>query len=195
MGPTILIIPGLRDHVEEHWQTRLAARLPRVRVVPPMGRANLDCATRVEAIDRELMAIGGPVIIVAHSGGVIMLAHWAAWPGRTRKPVRGALLATPPDFEMAMPQGYPTMNALQDAGWLPVPRMPLPFPSIVAASRNDPLADIRRVRQLARDWGSRFVDLGDVGHLNPASGHGEWPQAAVFIRELAEAGSAAARVA
>ena len=76
--PTVLIIPGLRDHVEEHWQTLLAARLPRVRCVPPMGRTNLDCTARVDAINRELMAISGPVVIVAHSGGVIMLAHWVA---------------------------------------------------------------------------------------------------------------------
>jgi predicted alpha/beta hydrolase family esterase len=34
-------------------------------------------------------------------------------------------------------------------------------------------------------WGSRFVDIGNVGHLNPASGFGEWPQARDFIRELA----------
>ena len=183
--PTVLIVPGLRDRVEEHWQTRLAARLPRVRTVPPMGRDNLDVATRVAAIDCELMAIGGPVIVVAHSGGVIMLAHWAAWPSRTRRRVRGALLATPPDFERPMPAGYPTMDALAAAGWLPVPRMPLPFPSIVAASRNDPLGQFERVEELARDWGSRVVDLGEVGHLNPASGFGEWPRADEFIRELA----------
>lgn len=185
-GPTVLIVPGLRDHVDTHWQTLLAAKLPRVRTVPPMGRENLDCAARVEAIDRELMAIGGSVIIVAHSGGVIMLAHWAAWPKRTRRVIRGALLATPPDFEEPMPEGYPTIKALQASGWLPVPRQPLPFPSIVAASRNDPLARIERVAQLAHEWGSRFVNLGEVGHLNPASGYGEWPQAAVFIRDLAE---------
>ena len=35
---TVLIVPGLRDHVAEHWQTLLAGRLPRVRVVEPMGR-------------------------------------------------------------------------------------------------------------------------------------------------------------
>jgi predicted alpha/beta hydrolase family esterase len=193
--PTILIVPGLRDHVEEHWQTLLAARLPRVRCVPPMGRTDLDCATRLDAIDRELMAISGPVIIVAHSGGVIMLAHWAASPGRTRKMIRGALLATPPDFEAPMPEGYPTIDALANAGWLPVPRMPLPFRSIVAASRNDPLGRIERVEQLARDWGSRFVDLGEVGHLNPASGYGKWPQAEAFIRELANENNTEARAA
>jgi predicted alpha/beta hydrolase family esterase len=76
-----------------------------------------------------------------------------------------------------MPEGYPAMGALAAAGWLPVPRQPLPFPTIVAASRNDPLGRFERVEQLARDWRSRFVDLGEVGHLNPASGFGEWPQA------------------
>lgn len=189
--PTVLIVPGLRDHVDEHWQTLLAAKLPRVRTVPPMGRENLDCAARVDAIDRELMAIGGPVIVVAHSGGVVMLAHWAATPHRTRKLIRGALLATPPDFETPMPEGYPTMKALAANGWLPVPRKRLPFSSIVAASRNDPLARFERVQEMARGWGSRFVDLGEVGHLNPASGYGAWPRAEEFIRELAAERSAA----
>ena len=149
-----------------------------------MGRDELDVTTRIAAIDRELAAIEGPVVVVAHSGGVIMLAHWAAWPKRTRHAIRGALLTTPPDFETPMPEGYPTMTALRDAGWLPVPRQRLPFRSIVAASSNDPLARIERVEQLARDWGSQFVGLGEVGHLNPASGHGPWPQARMFIDVL-----------
>jgi predicted alpha/beta hydrolase family esterase len=185
---TVLIVPGLRDHVDAHWQTLLAARLPRVRTVPPMGRADLDRAARVEAIERAATAIDGPVIIVAHSGGVVMVAHWAR---QTRRAIQGALLATPPDFERPMPAGYPTMDALREGGWLPVPRDPLPFPSIVAASRNDPLGEIERVAELAQAWGSRFVDIGKVGHLNPASGFGEWPQAGAFIRELSTTNAAA----
>jgi predicted alpha/beta hydrolase family esterase len=181
--PTVLIVPGLRDDVPAHWQTLLAARLDRVRTVPPMGRADLDCAARVEAIEREAQAIDGPVIIVAHSGGAVMVAHWAA---QTRRPILGALLATPPDFEQPMPEGYPTIEDLRAGGWLPVPRDPLPFPSIVAASRNDPLGRFERVEELAACWGGQLVDLGEVGHLNPASGYGEWPDAEVFIRELAK---------
>ena len=116
-----------------------------------------------------------------------MLAHWAR---STRRPVLGALLATPPDFERPMPEGYPSLADLEAGGWLPVPRERLPFPSIVAASRNDPLGSFDRVAGLARGWGSRLVDLGQVGHLNPASGFGEWPMAETLISEL-EAGSAA----
>jgi predicted alpha/beta hydrolase family esterase len=182
---TVLIVPGLRDHVPQHWQTLLASRLPRVRAVEPMGRADLDCTARVEAIERQAADIDGPIVIVAHSAGVIATAHWAK---ATKRAVRGALLAVPPDFEQPMPAGYPAMDALRAAGWLPIPRSPLPFRSIVAASRNDPLARYEAAAALARSWGSKLVDVGDVGHLNPASGFGAWPAAESFIAELDAAG-------
>jgi predicted alpha/beta hydrolase family esterase len=181
---TVLIVPGLRDHVPQHWQTLLASRLPRVRTVEPMGREDLDCARKVAAIEREANAIKGPLILVAHSGGVIMAIHWAK---QTQRAVHGALLAAPPDFERAMPAEYPTIDELRAGGWLPVPRDRLPFSSIVAASRNDPLARFERVAELARDWDSKLVDLGKVGHLNPASGFGDWAGADCLIAELIEA--------
>ena len=180
--PTVLIVPGLRDHVPQHWQTLLAPQLPRVATVPPMGREDLDVTARVDAIERAAQQVEGPLVIVAHSGGCIMVAHWAR---RTRRHVQGALLATPPDFESPMPEGYPTLEELRAGGWLPVPREPLPFRSIVAASRNDPLGSYERVSALARDWDSELVDLGEVGHLNPASGYGPWPLAHALIEQLA----------
>lgn len=182
--PTVLIVPGLRDHVVAHWQTLLARELPRVVTVPPMGRDDLDCGKRVAAIERAARVVDGPLVIVAHSGGCIMVAHWAR---QTRRPVLGALLATPPDFETPMPEGYPVVEALHAGGWLPVPRGRLPFPSIVAASHDDPLADFRRAATLAQDWGGELVDLGKVGHLNPASGYGPWPAAHTLIKRLSSA--------
>lgn len=186
--PTVLIVPGLRDAVAQHWQTLLeqvlrGAGRP-VAAVPPLGREDLECDTRVAAIERAAQAIDGPIVIVAHSGGCVMLVHWAH---RTRRAVQAALLATPPDFDQPLPAGYPTLAALDAGGWLPVPRDRLPFPSIVAASRNDPLGRFDRVAELARAWGSRLVDLGEVGHLNPAAGFGEWPQAVAWVDQLSSA--------
>jgi len=182
---TILIVPGLRDRADKHWQPLLAVKLMwsrPVRSVPPGGRANLDLAARVQALQDALDSIDGRVTIVAHSAGALMLAHWAQQ--HRRAGIVGAVLATPADLETPMPEGYPTMAALQKHGWLPVPRKRLPFPSIVAASSNDPLASLPRVEKLARDWGSELVQLGEVGHLNPASGFGEWPLAEELIARL-----------
>jgi hypothetical protein len=50
-----------------------------------------------------------------------MVAHWAR---RYRRPSAGALLAAQPDFKQPMPDGYPTVKALDASGWLPVPREP-----------------------------------------------------------------------
>lgn len=179
--PTILIVPGLRDHVAGHWQTLLEQALPNAASVPPLEHDGLSCAARVAALDAALAKIDGPVILVAHSAGVMITVHWARQHDRS---IRGALLATPADLETPLPAGYPTHDALAMNGWHPIPRERLPFPSIVAASRNDPLAQFERVEGMAHDWGSRLVDLGEVGHLNPAAGFGEWPMATTLIREL-----------
>ena len=179
--PTVLIVPGLRDHVAGHWQTLLAQTLPNAACVPPLEHDGLSCAARVAALDAALAKIDGPVILVAHSAGVMITVHWAKQhDGR----VHGGLLATPGDLEAPLPAVYPSFDVLAANGWHPIPRERLPFPSIVGASRNDPLAQFERVQGMARDWGSRLVDLGEVGHLNPAAGFGEWPRATTLISEL-----------
>jgi predicted alpha/beta hydrolase family esterase len=121
------------------------------------------------------------VILVAHSAGVLMVAAWAQNPTRA---IRGALLVTPADVEKPLPAGYPGYDDLVANGWVPIPRAPLPFPSLVVASRNDPLAVFDRVASLAGCWGSTLHDAGEVGHLNPAAGYGPWSEGRALLREL-----------
>jgi len=182
MPPTVLIVPGLRDHVPEHWQTLLERKLANARSVPRMEHDKLSRTAWVAQLDRALNEIEGPVVLVAHSAGVMITVHWAQ---AHRRPIHGALLAAPPDFERPLPRGYPTQQALLEHGWLPIPRTRLPFPTTVAVSRNDPLASFGRVASLALSWGSRIVDAGAVGHLNPAAGYGPWPQGEALVAELA----------
>ena len=181
---TVVLVPGLRGHVEDHWQTRLAAALPGARTVPPLGRTNACLHTRVTLLDQVVQEIDGPVVLVAHSAGVLVTVHWAAQYSPTR--VAGALLATPAVLAADLPPEYPSIDQLRAHGWLPIPREPLPFPSIVAASSDDPLGNPVRLRSLAASWGSRVHDLGAAGHLNPASGFGDWPEAVELIDQLRE---------
>jgi len=177
----LLFVPGLRDHVAEHWQTVLAAEIDGARTVAPLEHDKLNCAARVEALDQAIAQFDAPPMLVAHSAGVLMVAHWAQV---RRRPIKGALLATPPDIDRPLPAGYPTPQDLQAGGWLPAPRSRLPFPSILAASADDPLCGPAAATELAIAWGSRLVHLGGVGHLNPAAGYGSWPMAHDLIRTL-----------
>jgi len=183
----ILIVPGLRDEMPDHWQSHYEREIGGCVTVPRIHGDKLPCAAWVELLDRTIESMKAPPILVAHSAGAMMVAHWAK---RHRRAVRGALLATPADLETPMPKGYPAMDVLRSHGWLPIPREKLPFPSIVAASEDDPLASFERVRGFAADWGSAFVNVGPVGHLNPAAGFGPWPQAHGLVRTLEQLAAA-----
>lgn len=177
----IVIVAGLRGHVEEHWQTHLVKALPGVHTVDSTHRDKRDLGGRIADVEAVVSSLDAPATIVAHSAGVLVTVHWAMRHGRG---VAGAILATPPDLGRPLPSAYPTLAELEETGWLPIPRQPLPFPSIVGASTNDDLGDPIRVRALATSWGSRVIDLGPVGHLNPASGYGEWPGVFDMIARL-----------
>ena len=179
--PTVVFVPGLRDHVPEHWQTLLQQRLPGSVCVPRLGKSVLSLAAWVDALGATITGVAGPIVLVAHSAGVIIAAHWAR---SNRTHVRGALLVTPPDLEVPLPAPYPSREALAQNGWMPVPETQLPFRSTVVASTSDPLATFDRVEHFAGRWRSTLFNAGDVGHLNPASGFGEWPQAGELLRSF-----------
>ncbi len=180
---TILFVPGLRNHVEDHWQTHAARAIPGSITVEPLNADRLSRAARVATLDTALKRIAGEVIVVAHSAGCLTTVHWALAPTRR---IRAALLVTPADIENPLPAGYPTLAELKDGGWMPIPRRTLPFPALVVASRNDPLARFERIEALARDWDAAFHDAGAVGHLNPAAGYGPWPEVSGLIERIRE---------
>ena len=186
-GASVLFVPGLRDHVEDHWQSHATRALDAAGVatatVEPLTSDRLSCAARVAALDAALQAIEGDVVLAAHSAGCLMVAHWAQSPTR---PIRAALLATPADVERPLPAGYPTVEELTEGGWLPMARTKLHFPALVVASRNDPLGNYDRIADLAQAWGAGLHDAGEVGHLNPPAGFGAWPDALGLIEQLAQ---------
>jgi uncharacterized protein len=102
MSATVLFVPGLRDHAEDHWQTHAARVFPGSVTVEPLTHERLSRAARVAALDAALQGIDGEVVLAAHSAGCLMVAHWALAPTR---PIKAALLATPADVEHPLPPG------------------------------------------------------------------------------------------
>ena len=180
-SPAVVLVPGMRGPSPEHWQTLLAEQLPEARHVPPLGREPRNVSEHVEALQAVLEDLDTSVFLVAHSAGVITTVHWAS---RHKGRVAGALLATPPDLVIPLPEEYPSLEQLANLDWLPVPLEPLPFASILAVSADDPLSDPDRVRGFGDAWGCVIRPIGAVGHLNPASGYGEWPDAMRLLDEL-----------
>ncbi|MES2889392.1 MAG: alpha/beta hydrolase [Pseudomonadota bacterium] len=173
----VLSLPGWQGSDAQHWQTRWEALQGHERVEqtdwqwPRRG----DWMARLEetVVDSPK---GVPIVLVAHSLGCQLVAAWAAHTRHSGR-VQAALLVAPVDTERAdaPPQIF---------NWRPLVRQRLPFDSLVVASRNDPYCDERRAVDMAADWGSQFVNIGDHGHINSDSALGDWPQGQGLLRGL-----------
>lgn len=166
-APRLLIIPGLNDSPPDHWQSWLQAQhRGSVRVV------QRDWAT--PDLDRWAARIGstversgaGPWIAVAHSFGALALARHLALEGAGD--FAAALLVAPAD-----PDKFGLAELLPTRG--------LPVPATMVLSRNDPWLAHAAGQRLARRWGCHAVDLGEAGHINPASGYRALPFASRWV--------------
>ena len=164
----LLILPGLGGGTEGHWYRRWASRIATANVVEQdeWNKPSPDAWTG--RILKHVAETSRPVVFVAHSLGTIALAHAA--PKLASLNIRGAFLVAPPDLETRLSM----IPGSRD--FIPVPRDPLPFPSLMAASKTDPYASHEAAGDLANAWGSLLVDAGDAGHINADSGHGPWPE-------------------
>ncbi len=165
---TVIIVPGLGDSGPEHWQTLWGRDHPAFRRVRQRDWQRPDVDEWVEALDREIHQAPSPVVLVGHSLGCINIVEWAS---RRWADIRGALLVAPADAD-------------RHRLFSRVSLRPLPFPSILVASQNDPYLEPERARLFARQWGSRLVDIGRAGHINVEAGFGPWPQGESLLAEL-----------
>lgn len=161
----IIIVPGLGGSGPDHWQALWAGARPHARMVRQASWDDPQPDDWIAAIDPAINAAPTPAV-----------AHWAARnPGNER--IVGALLVAPCDVER--PDACAAI-----ARFGPVPPTALPFRSIVVASRDDPYVEFSRAHCFATRWGSAFVDAGALGHINAASGLGDWGFGQVLLDAL-----------
>ncbi|MEN9705212.1 MAG: hypothetical protein RLZZ393_1091 [Pseudomonadota bacterium] len=160
-----IVLAGFQDSGRLHWQTLWAQGDPRY---VKLAHASWDAPERhawVRELEEAMPVIGGDAVIVAHSLGCLLTAFWAA--SGTIHRVRGAFLVAPPN--PARPDSPSAITNFCDP-----PRTPLPFPSVVVGSDDDPCGSLDYMADLARDWGSRFVPLTGIKHIGTMSRVGRW---------------------
>jgi predicted alpha/beta hydrolase family esterase len=119
-------------------------------------------------------AAGKEIVLVAHSLGCLTVAHYAQNPENR---ILGAMLVAPADPDR---DDFPE----EIHGFDPCPTQTLPFPSYVVGSQNDPWCSLERAETMAADWGAKFVNAGEAGHINADSGYGPWPEGLFLLSNL-----------
>jgi predicted alpha/beta hydrolase family esterase len=173
--PTYVFLAGVNNSGPDHWQRMW---LDRVDKGVWVEHEDWDYPQRdawVSDLQRTVWKIRGPMVLVAHSLGCLVVAEWAN--ERSDPAVQAAFLVAPPDpYGDAFPPDAGGFGASITAG--------LAFPSMVVASQDDPYAGIEFARNVAETWGSRFVDLGAKGHINAASGLGAWDEGWALLQSF-----------
>ena len=173
--PRYLLLPGWLDSDAPHWQSRWEALhgCRRVEQNDWLWPKRGDWMAR---LDEVLLESDRAAVLIAHSLGCQLVAAWAAHSRHTAR-VRGALLVATPD-----PERDDTPPNL--FSWRPIVRERLPFASLAVISSDDPYCAPERAEQMARDWGASAVDIGACGHINSASGLGDWSRGWALLQTL-----------
>lgn len=176
----ILILPGLYNSDEAHWQSIWEKNLPNAQRVQ---QANWEIPERDAWVSTLSAAVNDSkedVILVAHSLGCALTAWWVAldMPGVFDKhKVKAALLVAPPDVNRS---DFPAPS------FSPMPVSTFPFPGTVIASGNDPWCDLDVARVWATSWNTDFHHIGAKGHINGDSGLLDWKQGQYWLMQLIE---------
>jgi len=182
-APLILTVPGLNNSGPGHWQTLWEQQRTDCHRVELGMWSSPHRNSWVNQLNLAIRAANfaaprRPVLLAAHSLGCLVVAWWAQMEAAdARHLVAGALLVAPPEA------GRSAIDH-RLAGFAPVPHGPLPFPTILVASRDDPYMPIRDARRLAASWRARFADAGAIGHINAHSDIGDWPFGQFLLGQL-----------
>ncbi|WP_428328237.1 RBBP9/YdeN family alpha/beta hydrolase [Mucilaginibacter sp.] len=171
---TILILPGLGNSGPQHWQSIWEKQFNFIRVEQADWETPI-CADWIETVNKEVSKHNpADVILVGHSLACTTIAYWAQ---KFNIKIKGALLVAPSDTEA---DTYPAGTT----GFKPVPLIKLPFRSITVASTNDYYVTESRTKLFADSWGSELISIGDAGHINAASGFGNWDAGLQILKQL-----------
>lgn len=175
MLPTFcFVLPGLNNSGPQHWQTRWEDLYGYTRIY----QRDWDTPDKDDWIHtiNEVIAPfpAASVILIGHSLACCAIAYWSE---RYNRQIKGAFLVAPSDTEAP---SYPPGTT----GFTPMPLNALPFPSIVVASSDDYYVSLEKAAWFAKNWGSRFIPAGPLGHINASSGLGSWPEGHQLLQTL-----------
>lgn len=165
-APTLLSLPGLGSSGPAHWQTLWEQRVPAIRRIEQGEWESPEPAAWMAALVRAVdEAPDGPVLLLGHSLGALLIARWAQ--AAVARPVAAVLVAPADPERDAAPAPL--------RRFAPAPVGPMTIPALVIASSDDEYLAIDRARALAGAWGAELAEVGALGHINSASGLGAWP--------------------
>ncbi len=169
-----VIVPGIGGSEATHWQSWLQQQLMSCSRVEQQNWQQPVLQKWITEFVHGVAPIEGELQIIAHSFGCLTtVAALMQYPQLNQK-VKNLILVAP-----ANPIRF-SQNDFSQPGQLNLDayfqQITLTVPTTLLMSENDPWLNYQDGKRLAHAWQLEPVNLGQVGHINTASGFGPFPE-------------------
>ncbi|MEN3967736.1 alpha/beta hydrolase [Acinetobacter sp. BWR-L5] len=174
-----VIVPGVGGSEHDHWQSWLQRQLKSCSRVQQQDWNKPVLHAWVEQFVKTVQAIQEPIQIVAHSFGCLTTVAALAQHPELNQKIKNLVLVAPANPARFGDAGFArdSQNDYQQY----FHQLKLQVRTQMIISENDPWLNFQDALQLAKAWKIRPKNLGQVGHINVASGFGPFPEIYDFL--------------
>ena len=174
-----VIVPGVGGSEHDHWQSWLQRQLKSCSRVQQQDWNKPVLHEWIEQFVKTVQAIQEPIQIVAHSFGCLTTVAALAQHPELNQNIKNLVLVAPANPARFGDAGFArdSQNDYQQY----FHQLKLQVPTQMIISENDPWLNFQDALQLAKAWKIRPKNLGQVGHINVASGFGPFPEIYDFL--------------
>ena len=168
-----VIVPGVGGSEAQHWQSWLQQQLVSSSRVQQKNWDRPVLSEWVAQFVKTVAAVKAPIQIVAHSFGCLTsVAALAEHPELSAK-VKNLVLVAPANPARFGEAGCAPHSLTEYKQYFH--QLNIDVPTTLLISENDPWLGYFDALQLAQAWKLTPINLGQVGHINVASGFGPFP--------------------
>lgn len=174
-----VIVPGVGGSEHDHWQSWLQRQLKSCSRVQQQDWNKPVLHEWIEQFFKTVQSIQEPIQIVAHSFGCLTTVAALAQHPELNQKIKNLVLVAPANPARFGDAGFArdSQNNYQQY----FHQLKLQVPTQMIISENDPWLNFQDALQLAKAWKIRPKNLGQVGHINVASGFGPFPEIYDFL--------------
>ena len=174
-----VIVPGVGGSEHDHWQSWLQRQLKSCSRVQQQDWNKPVLHEWIEQFVKTVQAIQEPIQIVAHSFGCLTTVAALAQHPELNQNIKNLVLVAPANPARFGDAGFAreSQNDYQQY----FHQLKLQVPTQMIISENDSWLNFQDALQLAKAWKIRPKNLGQVGHINVASGFGPFPEIYDFL--------------
>ena len=174
-----VIVPGVGGSEHDHWQSWLQRQLKSCSRVQQQDWNKPILHEWVEQFIKKVQSIQEPIQIVAHSFGCLTTVAALAQHPELNQNIKNLVLVAPANPARFGDAGFARESQNDYQQYFHQVKLQVPTQMII--SENDPWLNFQDALQLAKAWKIRPKNLGQVGHINVASGFGPFPEIYDFL--------------